>query len=493
MTAVTDETISATVGEAPAPPVRMMLVTRAPSVARWHLLRSVARVLVLLLADSVTLILLRSALLGLRDASWLGGTVASPLQILFPPGQYSSLKIAVALLLGIAVSGNYGPGDQRRDPARVLAGVGLGVTVTLWASLWSDVGLVALAVLFVVTAAVTLAFTAERFVVNALIPATTKVERIAVLGPRRDATDTLTLPALTGRGSLAVSAWFDPAEHDGAMATELGQLIERERIDTVVISGRLAYAEFAAALDVSRTSGCRVLSLSRPRSNGSSEPKVVHQNGMVFLELTQPTRLAAQLAIKRAVDVALSGTGLVLLAPLFGLVALAVRFSSAGPVLFHQLRIGQGGRRFRILKFRTMVADAEAQRDALELENCYRDGRLFKLTFDPRVTRLGAFLRHTSLDELPQLWNVLVGDMSLVGPRPPLPSEVALYEAHHYARFDMKPGITGPWQVNGRSLVCDFEKVVQFETAYIRNWSLWLDLILLLRTIPAVLSGRGAQ
>lgn len=493
MTAVTDETAGAAAAQAPSPPVRMMLVTRALSVARWHLLRSIGRVMVLVLADAGTLILLRSFLLGLRDTSWLGAVFAEPLRTLFPPGEYSSVQVGVALLLGIAICGNNGPRDQRRNPARLVAGVGLGLSLTLWHSLWSDVGVVALIVLIVLTAGVTLALSAERLVVDALVRATTKVERIAVLGPRHEATDTLTLPGLTGRGSLGISAWFDPAEHDGRMATELGQLLEAQRIDTVIISGTLTYADFTTALDVAGASGCRVLSLPRPRPSGGFEPKVVHQNGTLFVELTQPTRIAAQLSIKRVLETAVAAVGLVVLIPLFVVMALAVRLSSPGPVLFRQVRIGQGGRRFQMLKFRTMVEDAETRRDGLAAASLYPDGRLFKLANDPRVTRVGAFLRHTGLDELPQLWNVLVGNMSLVGPRPPLPDEVAFYEAHHYARFDMKPGITGPWQVQGRYRICEFEKVVQLETSYIRTWSLWADFILLLRTIPAVLYGHGAR
>src|SRR5207247_10154522 len=132
------------------------------------------------------------------------------------------------------------------------------------------------------------------------------------------------------------------------------------------------------------------------------------------------------------------------------------------------------------------------RREELQQQSIYTDRRLFKIVDDPRVTRLGSLLRRTSLDELPQLVNVLRGDMSLVGPRPPLPSEVALYEAHHYARFDVKPGITGPWQVGGRNQLTDFERVVALGTEYIRDWSLARDLSILLRTVPVVLLMRGA-
>jgi lipopolysaccharide/colanic/teichoic acid biosynthesis glycosyltransferase len=140
-----------------------------------------------------------------------------------------------------------------------------------------------------------------------------------------------------------------------------------------------------------------------------------------------------------------------------------------------------------------MVDGAEAKRDELLSQSVYGDPRLFKMPGDPRITRLGRWLRQMSLDELPQLVNVLRGDMSLVGPRPPLPSEVALYEAHHYARFDVKPGMTGPWQVGGRNEVTDFEKIVALESEYIRDWSLLRDVLILARTVPVVLSARGAQ
>jgi lipopolysaccharide/colanic/teichoic acid biosynthesis glycosyltransferase len=162
-------------------------------------------------------------------------------------------------------------------------------------------------------------------------------------------------------------------------------------------------------------------------------------------------------------------------------------------VFFRQNRVGRGGRLFKIYKFRTMVAGAEEHRDELLEQSIYPDRRLFKIVGDPRVTRLGNWLRRTSLDELPQLFNVLKGEMSLVGPRPPIPSEVDLYEAHHYARFDVKPGITGPWQVAGRNQITDFEQIVTLETRYIRDWTLLTDIVMLFRTVGAVLRMRGAH
>jgi lipopolysaccharide/colanic/teichoic acid biosynthesis glycosyltransferase len=178
---------------------------------------------------------------------------------------------------------------------------------------------------------------------------------------------------------------------------------------------------------------------------------------------------------------------------LLAVVAAAVKLESPGPVFFTQERVGRGGRRFRIIKFRTMVDGAEKRRDELLSRSVYSDARLFKVPNDPRMTRVGRWLRRTSIDELPQLFNVLRGEMSLVGPRPPLPSEVAFYQEHHYARFDVKPGITGPWQVQGRNQVTDFEQVVSLETTYIREWSLLSDLNILVRTVWVVAQMRGAH
>src|SRR5262249_10283264 len=180
----------------------------------------------------------------------------------------------------------------------------------------------------------------------------------------------------------------------------------------------------------------------------------------------------------------LTTAGLLVIWPLFPIIALIIRFDSSGPVLFRQERMGVGGRKFRILKFRTMVADAEARKAELQHLNEYGDPKLFKIKRDPRVTRVGRILRKTSLDELPQLWNVLRGDMSLVGPRPCVPAEFANYEPHHFVRLVVVPGLTGPWQVNGRNNVLDFDEVVRLEQQYIRSWSLLQDLIILVKTVP---------
>jgi exopolysaccharide biosynthesis polyprenyl glycosylphosphotransferase len=193
---------------------------------------------------------------------------------------------------------------------------------------------------------------------------------------------------------------------------------------------------------------------------------------------------------KRAVDLVLVGLGVIAIAPLLTTIAVAIKLDSAGPVFYRQQRVGKDGRLFSILKFRSMCIDADKRLAALRQHN-EATGPLFKMKQDPRVTRVGAFLRRWSLDELPQLLNVLRGEMSLVGPRPPLPSEVAEYEDWQLGRLRAVPGLTGLWQVSGRSEV-PFHDMVRLDLHYIRNWSLGLDLEILLRTIPAVLTNRGA-
>ena len=206
--------------------------------------------------------------------------------------------------------------------------------------------------------------------------------------------------------------------------------------------------------------------------------------------LWRATVRAAYLA-KRSLDIVASLAGMVLLSPVFLVIAAAVKFSSPGPVFFSQTRVGQYGRNFKFYKFRSMRRDAEALRENLSGKNESADGVIFKMKDDPRVTRVGRFLRCTSLDELPQLWNVFIGDMSLVGPRPPLPDEVAKYTLEDRKRLDVMPGITCVWQVSGRSDI-PFKEQVRLDKEYILSQSLWKDVAILFKTIPAILSGKGA-
>jgi exopolysaccharide biosynthesis polyprenyl glycosylphosphotransferase len=231
------------------------------------------------------------------------------------------------------------------------------------------------------------------------------------------------------------------------------------------------------------------------------------RNARVFLNISETTRLARwqyqpylgcrtmvshtaefdpdQLLCKRLMDIAGGLAGVAVLVSTFPFCALAIKLSSRGPVFFRQERVGRNGKRFVIYKYRSMVPGAEGQQHELAQRNELQ-GAVFKIRDDPRVTRIGRFLRRYSLDELPQFVNVLRGDMSLVGTRPPTPDEVERYQGWHHRRISIKPGLTGLWQVSGRNRITDFDEIVRLDLKYIDSWSLWLDLRLLLRTVIAV-------
>lgn len=201
----------------------------------------------------------------------------------------------------------------------------------------------------------------------------------------------------------------------------------------------------------------------------------------------------AQLMIKRIVDIAGALVGLVITGLVSIFVIPAIKMDSPGPVFFRQARVGLNGRVFTLYKFRSMTCDAEERKQELLEQNCMSGGLMFKVRKDPRVTRVGRILRRTSIDELPQFWNVLKGDMSLVGTRPPTLDEVSRYMNGHRRRISIKPGLTGLWQVSGRSSIIDFDEVVRLDTAYIDKWSVLQDIKIILRTIPAIVIRKGAM
>jgi exopolysaccharide biosynthesis polyprenyl glycosylphosphotransferase len=218
------------------------------------------------------------------------------------------------------------------------------------------------------------------------------------------------------------------------------------------------------------------------------QPTVVTPTVLPF-ETPRPEGLYLR-AGKRVLDVLGASLALVLLSPVIALLAIIVRATSRGPVFYHSTRIGRGGRAFTFYKLRSMVKDADLKRHHVDHLN-EADGPVFKIARDPRITPIGRFMRSTSLDEVPQFWNVLRGDMSLVGPRPPIPEEVAQYEPWQLRRLDVRPGLTCLWQISGRSRI-GFQEWMRLDLEYIRHQSLRMDLKILLRTIPAVLSREGA-
>jgi lipopolysaccharide/colanic/teichoic acid biosynthesis glycosyltransferase len=288
-----------------------------------------------------------------------------------------------------------------------------------------------------------------------------------------------------------VRGWYRDGEVLGVIFTELkpdavGSALQvlNARVDAVL----------RTCLETSEADGLEISFHLFPEPSGL-------EGDDAFLYPDLGRRGTLEVLVKRSMDILASAAGLVLLAPLFTVIALAVKLTSPGPVFYRQVRVGLRGRSFTFLKFRSMYARCAAtpHREFVtrfikgeDGDGVQAIGAVFKLTEDPRVTPVGKFLRKTSLDELPQLFNVLIGEMSLVGPRPPVPYEVELYDAWHRRRvLEVKPGVTGLWQVSGRSRT-SFDDMVRLDLRYLKNRSLWLDAWILLRTPWAVLSGDGA-
>jgi lipopolysaccharide/colanic/teichoic acid biosynthesis glycosyltransferase len=220
-------------------------------------------------------------------------------------------------------------------------------------------------------------------------------------------------------------------------------------------------------------------------------PSVFHHNQIQLRMLLWHLTIRSSLFFKRCMDILLSCICILAAMPVFLLTALLVKLSSPGPIIFSQVRVGKYGRHFKFYKFRSMYLDAEARKAELLKHNESADGVIFKMKHDPRITPVGRFIRKFSIDELPQLFNVLLGDMSLVGPRPPVPQEVAHYTLDERKRLNITPGITCLWQVSGRSEL-PFRQQMALDKEYISSRSAWKDFLILLKTIPAILTGRGA-
>ncbi len=274
---------------------------------------------------------------------------------------------------------------------------------------------------------------------------------------------------------------------------QLPQILETEKIDEIVIA--LPFKKNVEAIFNVITLGHDLGVVVRFTPNNDYAQilkglRIETFDGNYILTFFRESQIL-QLLIKRVIDIIGSLVLLILLSPLIVLIALAVRLDSKGPIFFAQERVGMNRRSFKLYKFRSMVVNAEELRADLADQNEV-DGPVFKIKKDPRITKVGRFIRKTSLDELPQLWNALVGTMSLVGPRPPLFSEVDQYEWLFRKRLSIKPGITCLWQVSGRNQL-SFDEWMELDKEYIENWSIWLDIKILLKTIPTVLLGRGAS
>jgi exopolysaccharide biosynthesis polyprenyl glycosylphosphotransferase len=271
---------------------------------------------------------------------------------------------------------------------------------------------------------------------------------------------------------------------------DISQAIEQCGVDSVALTDEAVPGDLRDLADTVAGQGAELL--VAPAITDVAGPRTVVRPvaGLPLLHVEEPAFSGPQRVAKDVMDRVAAAIGLLLLAPAFLAIAVAIRCTSSGPILFRQGRVGRDGRRFAIVKFRTMVQGAEALQQQLNGDN-EADGVLFKLRVDPRVTRVGRFLRRWSIDELPQLWNVLRGEMSLVGPRPPLPAEVEQYEHHVSRRLLVRPGMTGLWQVSGRSDLY-WDEAVRLDLYYVDHWSPLMDAAIILRTFTAVIRGSGA-
>lgn len=262
-------------------------------------------------------------------------------------------------------------------------------------------------------------------------------------------------------------------------------------VDEIFINGNTRESSEALAnelLELGLTVHFNLVRESRLMPN-----KLVERCGK-YMVLTTSMKIATtrQVFIKRCMDILGSLAGLLLAGIAFAVFAPVIKFQSPGPIFYEQTRIGRNGRRFKFYKFRTMIVGADRMKEELMAQN-EMDGLMFKMEDDPRIFGIGKFMRKYSIDELPQFWNVLKGDMSLVGTRPPTEEEFVQYELHHKARLGIRPGLTGMWQVSGRSDIKNFEEIVALDTQYISNWSLGMDIRILFRTIGVVLTGKGSS
>jgi exopolysaccharide biosynthesis polyprenyl glycosylphosphotransferase len=493
--------------------VRLGLQRRAQVNFRRHLSKAVRRLAVLVVADWASFYVMRALLRAVRDQAVLGETIAAQARSLLPSGILNGWQFAVALLVGLLVLGNYGPGDRRRDPRRLFLACALATALPLWMTVWTR-GLEMVAVQFVLTSVLAwVGLVAERLTLDWVIARVAPRDRTAAptlfVGPAEECIDAMRSPAFSSPMEHRLMGFVDA--HIPPAPEALGHLVDFARVlndtpaETVVVCGYLTDVRFHDVVDAALAAGCQVLSVPRAIEIAGVQPTLIWKHEQPLVELSAPSLKGWQLFVKRVVDLVGATVGLTLASPVMAICAILIKLDSPGPVFFRQERIGAAGRRFRVWKLRTMQHGASEETHRRFLSDMLtgdeqmaaqvnaKGERVFKLVNDNRVTRLGRWLRRTSLDEVPQLFNVLGGAMSLVGPRPPLDYEFQAYDQWQFDRLQVKPGITGLWQVSGRNRLT-YREMCELDVQYVRNWSLWMDLVIMLKTIPVVLfnSGRAA-
>jgi exopolysaccharide biosynthesis polyprenyl glycosylphosphotransferase len=274
---------------------------------------------------------------------------------------------------------------------------------------------------------------------------------------------------------------------------DLQDILRTEAIDEVIFAlGSHSSIELQPYLKTCRSMGITTRILPALWTGGNTNFRAENYQGIPFLTFYENSYSASGLFYKRILDIVGGIVGTVIFSILYPFIALAIKMDSPGPVIFKQARVGQNGRIFKLYKFRSMSSDAESIKGQLLKDNEMK-GAMFKITNDPRITKVGKWLRKTSIDEIPQFLNVLKGEMSLVGTRPPTPDEVKQYKDWHYRRISIKPGITGLWQISGRSEITDFDEIVELDCAYLANWRFLSDIKILFKTVWVIIQRKGAK
>jgi exopolysaccharide biosynthesis polyprenyl glycosylphosphotransferase len=414
------------------------------------------------------------------------------------PAEWLPFLVPITLLVFLQ-GGLYAPRERRAGSGRILAALVLVALIVLAFGLGTDYDFTTTGLIPTAVATTALAIGLLRAAYDSV-----SLELLRLAGVRRRLVlvgegETLTdlerqLGATRGGIGIEVVSTLDASPGRsglGASLDRLAGLLERERPDELVLAE--ADMDEQTVLDVVQLAhrhGVKVKIAPTTTELLVHEGRYVPGEGVPLFELRPPMLSGVAWATKRAFDLVVAVVVVLVGIPLWLLIAAAIKLESRGPVLYVDRRIGVGEHEFGMLKFRTMVADAAEQQAALEEEN-EASGALFKIRDDPRVTRVGRVLRRLSLDELPQIANVLRGEMSLVGPRPLPVRDHAMLEEWHRARSLVLPGMTGLWQISGRSGL-EFDDLVRLDFTYIENWSIWSDVSIIARTIPAVLMGRGA-
>jgi len=495
-------------------PVRLRLDVqrRAYANLQRHVVRAATRFVVLVAADLASFGVMRALIRFIRDPSVFGSGLTALAQLVTPPGVLNGWQYASALFVSLLVLGCYGTGDRRRDVRRLFAAAALATALPLWMTIWTRGLDVTLLQFSLTTILVWAGLVGERLTVDWVIDRVRAPERGArtlFVGSAPRCAEVQGTRAFSDPREFVSVGFVDtdvpPSPDSRGHLVELVRVLHDSRAEAVVTCGQLSEPQLEEVARAALSSGCQLLTLPRGVDIPGVVPAIVWRRGQALVTLTAPTLQGWQLVLKRAVDVVGAALLTVLTAPLMVVIAIAIRLDSPGGIFFRQERVGTGGRRFQVFKFRTMIAGASdaVHRDLVKrmlagdedtTASASAGGpRVYKLLRDDRVTRVGRLLRRTSLDELPQLFNVLLGQMSLVGPRPPLPYEIEAYAFWQFDRLQVRPGITGLWQVSGRNLLT-YRQMCELDIAYVQRWSLWLDLKILLRTIPVVLfnSGRAA-